>query len=162
MKQQDMSVTVQPPGLLMPYGAGLLLLLLIMGIDLVAISRFFGGNSPAVLVGMFMMLEGFFVGWRHHYCNRTGNCLPAMKFWIKLFYLIFTLLGICSVAAFAVRELAEGDVYMEGLRVVFWVLAITLLLIGAGMSLCIVGGDDDGEEQDKPAGKSPWGKAGYP
>jgi hypothetical protein len=161
MKHQVMSVTVQPPGLLMPYGAGLLLLLLIIGIDLAAISRFFGGNTAAVLVGIFLILEGFFVGWRHYYCNRTGNCLPAMKFWIKLFYLIFTLLGICSVAAFAVRELADGGAYMDGLRVVFWGLAITLLLVGAGMSLCIVGGGDDGEDQDNPADDSPWGKAGY-
>lgn len=147
----------------LPYSAGLMLLLLIIGIDIAAVKLFFGDTTQAALIGVFLTLESLFFLF-HGQMGSMSRCSGmALKRWIRRFYRMFLAMGACSTAAFAVSAGSLPSGLMALLNLVFWLLVIVLLMIGAGMALCVVGvhDSDDDSNDGMPPSNSVYGRAGY-
>jgi hypothetical protein len=150
------------------YSLELLLLIVVIWMNVGGIASLFGYPTAAV-IGVLVMLEGFFFRYYHAgYAGKKAACLASLKPWAGRFYAAFLMLTLCNVATFAARDLALA-VPAVGIRMVFWVLFAGLFLIGARLAWCILaGGNDDGDgSHGKPDAtvNSPtaarYGMAGY-
>ena len=151
----------------LPYSAGLMLLVLIIGIDIAAVKLFFGDVTQAALIGVFLSLESLFFLF-HGQLGSMSRCSGmALKRWVRHFYRMFLAMGACSTAAFAISTGGLPSDFMELLmdllKLIFWLLAIVLLMIGAGMALCVVGvhDSDDDSNDGMPPPDAVYGRAGY-
>jgi len=140
-----------------------MLLVLIIGIDIAAVKLFFGDVTQAALIGVFLSLESLFF-LLHGQLGSVSRCSGmALKRWIRHFYHMFLAMGACSTAAFAISAGGLPGELMVLLNLVFWLLAIVLLMIGAGMALCVVGvhDSDDDPNDGMPPPDAVYGRAGY-
>lgn len=149
--------------LLLPYTAGLMLLLLVIAIDMAAVRLIFGDATSAMLIGLFLVLESLF--FLYYNLLPLNGCSPrGIKRWTRRFYRLFVAMGACSATAFAAK-VGGWFMLMPLLELVFWGLAVALLVIGAGMGLCVLGihGDDDadGTPPASPPSMPLYGRAGY-
>lgn len=150
------------------YSLELLLLTLVIWMNVGGIAYLFGQPTAAV-IGVLVLLEGFFFRYYHAgYAGKKAACLASLKPWAGYFYTAFLLLTLCNVATFAAKDLALV-MPAVGIRSVFWVLFAALFLIGARLTLCILaggsgGGDEAGGKPDAPPaspGGVRYGVAGY-
>lgn len=148
-----------------PYVPGGLLLLLILWLDLNAIEIMFGSQGRAGVVGVFILLEGMLIAWLHFMCERAVDCERGIERSISLFYLTFLVMGVCSVATFAVRDGVEIGIDMGILRGFFWLLFAVLVLVGGRLVLYlfkIIQGREPGVPKGKASPSIPlYGRAGY-
>lgn len=148
----------------LPYGAGLFLLLLVIGVDMAAVRLFFGDTTLAALIGIFLVLEGLF--FLHHNQIPLNSCSQrGLKRWTRRFYRMFLAMGACSTAAFAIKASGLPLAFMAVTKAVFWLLVVVLLVIGAGMALCVIG-VHGADADEKPNAHLPpptpiYGRAGY-
>ena len=100
-------------------------------------------------------------------CSNKIDCLPVIKYWIKLFYSVFLVLSVCSVGVFAMKDEASNSVYLGEMVIIFWVLFAVLLLVGTGLSLSFLLGEGDEGQQgsnvssDDSQPPSIYGRSGY-
>lgn len=148
-----------------PYIPGGLLLLLILWVNYTAIGNIFDSPGRAGFVGIFILLEGVLIAWLHFMCGRTVDCAPEIERSIKLFYLSFLALGVCSVISFAIHDGVNVGLEDGMLKGVFWLLFIVLVSVGGRLVLylfkIIRGNEQASFKPNTTASESLYGRAGY-
>lgn len=144
---------------------GMLLLLLLMGMDAAAINMLFGSGKTVMLVSALLVLECLFMLSYHYRAVRNSINSPPLARWNKRFHWSFLMLTLCCVGVFAAHDQGMLVVYRQAIQWVFWGLFAVLVMVGGGLALYLL---LDAPEADlvKPVERPvlptiQYGKAGY-
>lgn len=145
---------------------GMLLLLLLLGMDVAAINMLFGSGNTVILASALLVLECLFMLSYHYHALHHAVHVPALARWNKRFHWFFLALTLCCLGVFAAHDQGVLMVYRQAIQWVFWGVFAGLVLVGGGLTwhLLLDTPETGAVEPSTPSTPSTiqYGKAGYP
>lgn len=134
------------------------LLALVYVIDLLAAAQVFDNWQKLFIFGAILGITTLLIVSYHQRCLECRNCIEKAGKDIRIFYLLFTLLGIISLLViFLQTPLESGNKFRTVLTVVY----AALLLTATSVAFKAVIGVRQTFDQPDNAANTTYGKAGY-